>query len=100
VEERQSADGKYKAQLIEGDTGAVGGWMSAVRVSELHPSFMERVLRSDSSTVFGGDLRSTHVAFEWRTNTQLEIKCTGCDPSKIDPKKTAWKQLNILYDFK
>jgi hypothetical protein len=100
VEEHQSPDGKYKAELGESDTGAVGGWMSSVRVSELHPSFISRSLRSDSNTVFGGDLRSTHIAFEWRTNTQLEIKCTGCDPSKIEVKKTAWKEISILYEFK
>jgi hypothetical protein len=99
VEEHQSPDGKYKAELRESDTGAVGGWSSCVRVSEMHPSAMAHLLRSDSDTVFGGDLRSTHVAFQWRTNIQLEIKCTGCDPSKIDLKKTTWKDLSIRYEF-
>ena len=100
VEEHQSPDGKYKAELRESDTGAVGGWSSSVWVLELRPSSMARLLRSDSRSVFGGDIRSTHVAVQWRTNAQLEIKCTGCDPSKVALKETAWKDLSIVYEFK
>jgi len=57
-------------------------------------------MRSDGDTVFGGDFRSTHIAFEWKANSQLSIKCTGCDPGKIEVKKTAWKQISMLYEFK
>src|SRR5258707_6120018 len=60
--EQQSPTGKYKAELIAGDTGAVAGWQSIVRLSELNPSRWTRLLGREKDTFFGVDLRSTHVA--------------------------------------
>src|SRR6266851_7766099 len=87
--EQQSPTGKYKAELIAGDTGAVAGWQSIVRLSELNPSRWTRLLGREQDTFFGVDLRSTHVAFEWKDKSELEITCSGCDPGKIDVKKSA-----------
>jgi hypothetical protein len=37
--------------------------MSDIRISEVNPSTWHRLLGREGGTVFGVDLRSTHVAF-------------------------------------
>jgi hypothetical protein len=98
--EQISPTGKYKAELTEGDTGAVGGWMSAVRISEVNPSTWHRLLGHEGATVFGVDLRSTHVAFSWRTDKHLEVICSGCDKGSIDLRKNNWGDVIVSYEIK
>lgn len=97
--EQVSPAGKYKAELREGDTGAVGGWMSAVRLSEVSPSAWTRLLGREGDTVFGADLRSTHITFSWKNDTHLQIMCRGCDASKIQPQKDSWRDVTISYEI-
>jgi hypothetical protein len=94
---QQSPTGKYEAELAESDTGAVGGWMSDVAVTQLNPSRWTRLLGREKETVFGIDLRSDHITFIWKSNDELEITCRGCDSSKIDLKKSAWQSVSISY---
>jgi len=97
--ERVSPGGSYKADLIEGDTGAVGSWISCVRVTDLRSSHFAHLLRRDRKTVFGVDLRATHVTFEWNSNNKLEIKCRGCRDGKIEAKEAEWKDVAVDYNF-
>jgi hypothetical protein len=99
IEERESPDRKHKAELVEGDTGAVGGWVSSVRLSDISPDFMARLFGSNKKTVFGVDVRSTHVTFRWETDGWLAVKCSSCDPSKIEVRESNWKGIEIAYEF-
>ena len=92
-----SPTGKYRAELIEADTGAAGGWMSAVRVSEVSPSAWESLSGRGKETVFGADLRSTHIGFAWKDDRHLEIRCSECDASRITLQKNAWRDVTISY---
>ena len=47
-----SPQGTYKAELIEGDTGAAGGWVSVVRVSKAKPTLAEEILGRGKVTIF------------------------------------------------
>lgn len=97
--EQASPTGKYKAELRESDTGALGGWTSSIRVSEVSPNFWTRLLRREGDTVFGGDLKSTHVSFTWKNDNHLQITCSGCDKSKILLQSNAWKDVTISYEM-
>jgi hypothetical protein len=97
IANQDSPGGKYVAELGEGDTGAVGGWMSSVQLYELSPSQWTRLFRRDRKTVFGGDFRSTHVTFRWKTEGELEITCNKCDRSKIDVQESGWKGIRVSY---
>jgi hypothetical protein len=96
--EKLSPNEKYKADLIEGDTGAVGGWESAVLVSQTSPSMWTRLLGHEHETVFGIPLRSTHVTFAWTNDEHLSVICTGCDVDKIELQRNAWKSVTISYE--
>jgi len=95
--EQVSPTGAYKADLSEADTGAAGGWMSSVRILEADPSLWTRWLGRDGETVLGGDLRSTQVTLWWQSATHLEIRCTGCEASKVQVQKNTWKDVTISY---
>jgi hypothetical protein len=95
--EKLSPNEKYKADLIEGDTGAVGGWESAVVVSQTSPGMWTRLLGHERETVFGVPLRSTHVTFSWTNDGQLGITCSGCDAAKIELQRNAWKDVKVSY---
>jgi hypothetical protein len=97
--EKRSPNGKYKADLIEGDTGAVGGWESAVLISQTNPSIWARLLGHKRETVFGISLRSTHVAFVWTNDSQLVVTCSGCDATKIELQRNAWKDVKVSYQI-
>ena len=97
--EELSPNGKYKADLIEGDTGAVGGWESAVLVSETSPSRWTRLLGHERETVFGLSLRSTHVTLAWTNDKQLGITCSGCAADKIELQRNAWKDVTVSYEI-
>jgi len=98
-DEKDSLTGKYKAELIEGDTGAVGGWMFTVRISEMKPSIWDRLLHREAETVFAGDLRSTRVKFAWKGDNHLEITCNGCEANKIQVQETAWRDVTVSYEI-
>ena len=49
--------------------------------------------------MFGPDLRSTHVTFEWGMNDELKIKCSACDDKKVEVQDTAWQEVVVLYNF-
>jgi hypothetical protein len=93
-----SPTGEYVAELSEGDTGAVGGWMSAVRVSETDPSLWTRLVGREGNTVFGVDLRSSYVTFAWITKNNLRITCSKCDASRIRLQKSTWRSVMISYE--
>lgn len=97
--EQPSPKGKYLAELSESDTGAVGGWMSAVRLSEVNPTTWDRMSRREAATVFGGDFRSGCVTLVWKTENQLNVAFSGCDASKIELQKRAWRDVTISYDI-
>ncbi|MFY9980217.1 MAG: hypothetical protein WAK22_18465 [Candidatus Sulfotelmatobacter sp.] len=95
--ERVSPVGNYRAELSEGDTGAVGGWMSSLRVTEVKRGLWARLLGQDGTTVFGGDFKSAQITFEWKADNQLEIECSRCDPNGIQVQKNAWRDITISY---
>jgi hypothetical protein len=97
--EKLSPTEKYKADLIEGDTGAVGGWESAILVSQTRPSMWARLLGKEREAVFGISIRSTHITFEWTNNDQLGITCSGCDAAKIELQRKAWKEVRVSYEI-
>jgi hypothetical protein len=97
--EQVSPAGIYKAELIESDTGAVGGWVSIVRLSTLSPTWTEKLLRPGKQTVFGVDVQSQYVSMMWRTDTHLEIVCHKCDPNKVEVQKTAWGNVVVSYSL-
>lgn len=95
-----SHGGRYRAELREGDTGAVGGWISAVRVSEVNPSLWTRLLGREGSAVFGADFRSTRINLAWKSDTHLQITCYACSRSKIQLQRDEWKGVTISYDMR
>ena len=95
-----SPGGQYRAELREGDTGAVGGWISAVRVSEVSPSLWTRLLGREGSAVFGADFRTTLINLTWKSDTNLQITCKACSASKIQLQKDAWRGVTISYDMR
>jgi hypothetical protein len=97
MSEQVSPTGTYKAELWEGDSGAVGTWMSAVKVSESNPSLWSRVLRRDEDTIFGVDARSTHIGVRWLSANELEITCGGCSSSQIRLQKPSWQEITVFY---
>jgi hypothetical protein len=97
--EHVSPTGKYTAELSEGDTGAVGGWMSSIRISQVSPTLWSRLLGRERLTVFGGDFRSTGVTFEWTNDIHLHIMCNVCDAAKIEVQRTSWRDVTISYEL-
>jgi hypothetical protein len=97
VDQQLSPDGRYKAELGEGDTGAVGGWDSYIAISDVSPSFMTRLLRSDKKTVFDVDVRAEHVKLRWDNDGKLEVTCSRCDSGKVELKESAWKDVRVVY---
>ena len=97
--EKLSPNGQYKADLIEGDTGAVGGWESALLVSETSPSMWSRLLGHEREAIFGISLRSTHVTFVWTNDNHLGVTCSGCDADKIELQRNAWKDVTVSYEI-
>jgi hypothetical protein len=94
-----SPEGSYKAELIEGDTGAVGRWVSVVRVSKAKPTLAEKILGRGKETIFGVDVQSQRVSMKWQSDTRLEIVCRRCDPNQIEVQKTVWGDVLISYFF-
>ncbi len=99
VSEQPSPAGRYKAELWEGDTGAVGTWISSVTLVDMKRSFWSHLVGDDKETVFGVDARSTQVKLRWLNDNQLEITCERCGSSPIDLKKSSWRDVTITYRF-
>ena len=97
VDQQLSPDGRYKAQLVEGDTGAVGGWVSIVWVTDLHPILTARLLSSNRKTVLGVDMRAEHIKLQWKTAANLEVICTACDLTKVEVKENVWRGVDVTY---
>ncbi len=96
--EAVSPTGKYRAELREGDTGAVGGWMSAIRISRAKPGVWARLLGREGDTVFGAYLRSTRISFVWEKEDRLRIVCAECQEADISLRKYAWEDVTISYN--
>jgi hypothetical protein len=94
-----SPSGIYKAELIEGDTGAVGSWVSVVRVSKTKPSVAEQILGRGTGTIFGVDVQSQRVSMKWQSDTRLEIVCRQCSANQIEVQKTVWGDVFVSYLF-
>src|SRR5258708_34623718 len=97
--EQVSPTGSYRAELRDGDTGAVGDWMSAIRVSEVRPSVWARLLGREGDTIFGAYLRSTRISFAWKKEDCLQITCDGCGAADIQLRKDSWRGVTISYDL-
>jgi hypothetical protein len=95
-----SPDGEYRANLYEGDTGAVGGWMSAVRLSEVSPNLWTKLRGSGQATVFGGEFPSTGLSIAWKGEKQLLIVCDSCDVRSVQVRKSIWKDVRISYELR
>jgi len=99
IAQQVSPTGKYRAELREGDTGAVGGWMCAIRVAEVNPDLWTRLLGREADTIFGTYLRHTRISFTWGKEDHLRIVCKGCRAADIQLRKDAWEGITISYDL-
>jgi hypothetical protein len=97
--DKLSPDGSYEAELIEGDTGAVGAWEFAARIREANPGTWSRLLGRDRNTVFGLSLRSTHITMKWTDDHHLTIVCTGCEPNQVEVRKAVWHDVTVDYEI-
>jgi len=99
-EAKVSPKGRYAAELTQGDTGAVGGWMSAIRISQVGPSFLARLEGRTGETVFGVLLPSSHIDAAWVGDTELFISCAGCTKESVLVQKSSWNDVKITYGGK
>lgn len=73
--------------------------MSGIRLSEISPSKWDSLTGRARDTVFGVDLRSTHVSYAWKDDNHLQITCIECEASRITLQKKSWKDITISYEI-
>lgn len=99
IAQQASPTGKYLAELREGDAGAVGGWMCAIRVSKINPDLWTRLLGREADTVFGANVPHKRISFDWEEHNHLRIGCNGCQATEIQLHKGFWEGVMISYDL-